>query len=346
MSTAANAGFLNRIKQMFTSLFAYISNGENWRKSPKIWILSYIFLRLLLQFLRKHGLTLFKKNLSRDHVYLTGAGSGLGRLMTQKLGKMGCKLSISDINLKGVEETKQICVKMGIKAENIHVMQVDVSKHSSITESAQSAKAKFGTVTILINNAGIVSGKTLLELSDVMIERTIHVNTISHLHTIREFLPDMIANKRGHIVSIASMAGMTGLPGLADYCASKFGAVAIDESLRLELKKRNNQRYIKTTCICPFFISTGMFEGAKNAFPMRILTPEEVVKRIINAIRQEESYVTIPARGNLMYIVRLLPISWVDFISKWFGVLSTMDDFQGRGDMTNRIPGIETHQVR
>ena len=106
MSTAANAGFLNRIKQMFTSLFAYISNGENWRKSPKIWILSYIFLRLLLQFLRKHGLTLFKKNLSRDHVYLTGAGSGLGRLMTQKLGKMGCKLSISDINLKGVEETK------------------------------------------------------------------------------------------------------------------------------------------------------------------------------------------------------------------------------------------------
>jgi len=54
------------------------------------------------------------------------------------------------------------------------------------------------------------------------------VNTVSHLYTIKEFLPEMIAKKRGHIVSIASMAGLLSLPGLSDYCASKFGAVAID----------------------------------------------------------------------------------------------------------------------
>lgn len=168
-------------------------------------------------------------------------------------------------------------------------MHVDVSKRASIAECAQSAKATFGPVTILINNAGIVSGKTTLELTDAMIERTMHVNTISHLHTIREFLPDMIANKKGHIVSIASMAGLAGLAGLSDYCASKWGAIAIDESVRLELKKNGHYRYIKTTCICPYFIDTGMFEGAKKAFPMYILSPEETVTRIINAIRQEEA---------------------------------------------------------
>lgn len=92
-------------------------------------------------------------------------------------------------------------------------------------------------MTILINNAGIVSGKTTLELSDAMIEKTIQVNTISHLHTIREFLPGMIAGKRGHIVTIASMAGLVSTPGLSDYCASKYGAVAIDEAVRLELSK-------------------------------------------------------------------------------------------------------------
>lgn len=70
-----------------------------------------------------------------------------------------------------------------------------------------------------------------------MIERTIAVNTTSHLYTIREFLPDMKRAKRGHIVSIASMAALAGIPGLPDYCASKFGAFAIDESVRLELKK-------------------------------------------------------------------------------------------------------------
>lgn len=68
-----------------------------------------------------------------------------------------------------------------------------------------------------------------------MIERTIAVNTTSHLHTIREFLPGMIQKKRGHIVTIASMAGITSTPGLADYNASKFGAVGLDEAVRLEL---------------------------------------------------------------------------------------------------------------
>ena len=83
----------------------------------------------------------------------------------------------------------------------------------------------------------------------------------------------MIAKKKGHIVSIASLAGLVGLPGLSDYCASKFGAVAIDEAIRLELKKNGNYGYVKTTCICPYFINTGMFDGAKSAFPMYILSP-------------------------------------------------------------------------
>jgi len=276
---------LLKLKSMGLRMFKFISNIENWKSSPKLWIGAWIFLRLLFQFLREYGLTLFKKDLSKEHIFLTGAGSGLGRLMAQRFGEMGAKLSISDINLQGVEETKQICIKMGIPAANIHVMHLDVSKRASITESASSAKAAFGTVTMLVNNAGIVSGKSTLELTDPMIERTMHVNTISHLHTIREFLPDMIAAKKGHIVSIASMAGLAGIPGLPDYCASKWGAIAIDESVRLELKKAGHWGYVKTTCICPYFINTGMFDGAKSAFPMYILSPEEVVNRIVNAIR-------------------------------------------------------------
>ena len=193
---------------------------------------------------------------------------------------------------------------------------------------------------MLINNAGIVSGKQTLELTDSMIERTIAVNTTSHLYTIREFLPEMIQNKKGHIVSIASMAGLASQPALPDYCASKYGAVAIDESLRLELKKNGHYGYIKTTCICPYFIDTGMFQGAKKAFPMYILSPEETVTRIINGIQQEESQVVIPWRGNIIYLVRLLPVSMVDFVGKMLGLGNQMDDFKGRGSVQNRLPGI------
>lgn len=113
--------------------------------------------------------------------------------------------------------------------------------------------------------------------------KTIEVNTIAHLYTIREFLPAMINANKGHIVSICSVAGTVGAPGLVDYCASKFGAFAIDESLRLEMKKIGKN--VKTTCICPYFINTGMFEGAKGKWPLNILDQHYVVWRILTAIR-------------------------------------------------------------
>mmetsp|Transcript_51471 Transcript_51471/g.71428 ORF Transcript_51471/g.71428 Transcript_51471/m.71428 type:complete len:81 (+) Transcript_51471:563-805(+) len=72
----------------------------------------------------------------------------------------------------------------------------------------------------------------------------------------------MLEKKSGHIVSIASVAGHIGVRGLVDYCASKFGAVGFDESLRMELNNLNSN--VHTTCICPFFINTGMFDGVKS----------------------------------------------------------------------------------
>lgn len=81
-----------------------------------------------------------------------------------------------------------------------------------------------------------MSGLNVMDLTEEIILKTLKVNTVSHLLTIKEFLPGMIEQKRGHIVSIASMAGLTGCNRLSDYCASKFGAVAIDESVRMELQ--------------------------------------------------------------------------------------------------------------
>mmetsp|Transcript_11465 Transcript_11465/g.7967 ORF Transcript_11465/g.7967 Transcript_11465/m.7967 type:complete len:191 (-) Transcript_11465:89-661(-) len=182
---------------------------------------------------------------------------------------------------------------------------------------------------MLINNAGIVSGKGILENSNEMMMKTFEVNTISHLHTIREFLPAMLANKKGHIVSIASMAGIVASPALADYSASKFGAIAIDESLRTELL-RNGQTYVKTTCICPFFINTGMFKGAKRNLIFNILDQHAVVNRIMNAIRQDEQFVVIPYAGFLLYIARMLPPALADRVAWLIGGFASMDDFKGR----------------
>jgi all-trans-retinol dehydrogenase (NAD+) len=257
---------------------------ENW-KLKRTWIGAAILLRCAYVLMNEYGKNPFKKSLAKDHVFLTGAGSGIGRLMAVEFGKLGCKLSLSDINMTGLNETKAILMKAGVPAANINIFVCDVSKKAQIKAGAQVARAAFGPVTLLVNNAGIVSGKTTLELSEGMIEKTMQVNTIALLHTIQEFLPDMITGKRGHIVTIASMAGLTSVPGLSDYCASKHGAVAVDESVRLELQKKGLSKFIKTTCICPYFINTGMFDGAKKAWPFYILSPTETVDRIIAAIR-------------------------------------------------------------
>lgn len=94
----------------------------------------------------------------------------------------------------------------------------------------------------MINNAGIVSGKKVLEVDDKSIERTMMVNTASHGYTVKQFLPKMLEKNKGHIVTIASCAGIVGVCGLTDYCASKFGAFGFDEALRMELRKLKSSK--------------------------------------------------------------------------------------------------------
>ena len=141
-----------------------------------------------------------------------------------------------------------------------------MTKQEEIVQAAQLARSQFGTVTLLINNAGIVHGKKILDITERDLKKTFDVNSISHVLLIKEFLPDMMKLNKGHIVSISSLAGLVGVPGLGDYCGSKFAAFGIDESLRLELK--NLKSNVVTTCVCPFFINTGMFEGVKTNFPL------------------------------------------------------------------------------
>lgn len=130
-------------------------------------------------------------------------------------------------------------------------------------------------MTILVNNAGIASGKSILEKNEQMIRKTFEVNTLAHLFTIREFLPDMLRLNKGHVVTIASIAGTVAVPGMSDYSASKFGAFAIDECLRLEMKKGGKN--VQTTCICPYYINTGMFEGVPSTWYSPILDQHWVV---------------------------------------------------------------------
>jgi all-trans-retinol dehydrogenase (NAD+) len=260
-------------------------------------------------------------------VLITGGGMGIGRLMALKAAALGARVVIWDINPDNLANVREELTRAG---REVFTYQVDVSDRELVYETAKQTLAEAGPVHVLINNAGIVSGKPFIECSDEQIERTIKVNTLALFWVTKAFLPQMIENNRGHLVTISSAGGILGTPGLADYSASKFAAFGFDEALRGEFKKRGLA--IKTTVVCPFFIDTGMFAGVKTKYPLLlpILREGYAADRIIGAIERNRARLWMPPLVYTVPLLRALPVPLMDWIAKSLGVTESMDEFKGR----------------
>jgi len=279
------------------------------------------------EFIRSLNPTFFGKSIRGDVVLITGGGSGIGRLTAQKLARLGAIVVSVDVNAEGNATTVKSIVDAGYKA---HAYTADLSKKAEIDAVCAKVKAEVGDVSILINNAGVVSGKSFLELTETQIHRTFNVNVLAHFWTIKNFLPDMIARKKGHIVTTASLAGHGGTNKLVDYCASKFANVGFDESLRTELYAQGHADYIHTTCICPYYISTGMFEGVQSKI-IPILEPDFVAEQTVNSILINKQVVLLPWWSVMLAIVKYtFPSRGFLPLAKTFGFNSSMDEFVGR----------------
>lgn len=272
------------------------------------------------------------------NILITGAASGIGKLMAFKLGRLGARLFLWDYHQENLDAT---VAELNAASYAAKGFIVDLSDKEAVQKVAQDTLSEALTIDIIINNAGIVVGKTLLEASDEDIQRTFDVNTFALFWVVRAFLPGMIERNSGHIVTIASAAGISGNAKLVDYCSSKFAAVGFDEALRIELHRLSTN--IKTTVVCPYYIDTGMFEGVRTRFPrlLPILQPEYVVKRVIRAIQTNKARLIMPKMVNVIYPARLLPTGLFDAIQRFFGVSETMDNFIGRTN-TNSLNAQKT----
>nr|XP_015095059.1 epidermal retinol dehydrogenase 2 isoform X4 [Vicugna pacos] len=226
------------------------------------------------------------KNVAGEIVLITGAGSGLGRLLAIKFAHLGSVLVLWDINEEGNEETRRMAQEAG--ATRVHAYTCDCSRKEEVYRVAD--------------------------------------------QTYKAFLPAMIANDHGHLVCISSSAGLIGINQLADYCASKFAAFGFAESIFLETLAQK-QNGIKTTIVCPFFIKTGMFEGCTSSCPflLPILEPEYAVRKIVDAILQEKTYLYMPKFIYFMVFLKsFLPIKVGILLAEYLRVLHFMDSFTGQ----------------
>jgi all-trans-retinol dehydrogenase (NAD+) len=262
------------------------------------------------------------------HAVVTGAASGIGRLMALELAARGARVTIWDIRQEGLDAV--VAELRAAGAVPAHGFICDVSNRQQVYAVAEQTAAAAGPVEILINNAGIVSGRALLDIPDEKIEASFAINTLSLFWVTKAFLPEMIRRGRGHVVTIASASGLIGVAKLSDYAASKWAAVGFDESLRAEL--RASAPALRTTVVCPFYINTGMFRGVKTRFPwlLPILDEDVVARRVIEAIRRDRRRLCLPPLVHLVPPMRLLPVAAFDWIAGFLGINASMDDFKGR----------------
>src|SRR5919112_623861 len=264
------------------------------------------------------------------NIVITGGARGIGRQIAMKMARLGGRVVVYDVAAEALEAIVDEIVAAGGEA---YGYVCDVSDRREVYRIADEVKARLGPVDIVINSAGIISGRRLLEIPDERIEAVFGVNALALYWVTKAFLPEMIERNSGHIVTMASAAGLLGVDRQTDYSASKHAAIGFAESLRAELKRAGHTG-IKTTIIEPFYVDTGMVEGVKSRFPrlLPILKQEEVADRVIRAVLQDEQEIRVPFMLNLVPVFRVLPVALFDRVAEFFGVHESMEGFVGRSE--------------
>jgi NAD(P)-dependent dehydrogenase (short-subunit alcohol dehydrogenase family) len=230
---------------------------------------------------------------------VTGARRGMGKSHALALAKAGAKVVVSDISQEDCEAVVQEIKKA--KGEAIAI-KCDVSKKAEVDSLVRKTIDEFGKVDVLVNNAGICQFKPFLDLTEEEWDRTININLKGYFLCAQACAREMIKQKSGAIVNVASIAmGQVGcgFATLAHYCASKGGIVGMTETLALELAPHGirvnaiSPGAIDTPMVDPLKVDPKVMEGTLARVPLhRMGKPEEVSNLVLFLASDISSYMT------------------------------------------------------
>ena len=260
-------------------------------------------------------------------VLITGAASGLGRGMATAFSRLGARVVVWDLDADGATRAAKELQAEGGQA---WAFACNVADREAVDATAALVRDEVGPVDILVNNAGVVTGRHLVDADPEAIQRTFEVNVLALYWVTKAFLPAMIERRQGHIVTMASAGGLVGVSRQTDYSASKWAAIGFDESLRAEL--RRTAPALRTTVVCPFYVNTGMFDGARSRVPwlLPLLDERKVVTAIMSAVLRDRRRLFLPPVVGLLPLGRVLPTFAFDGLMDALGVNTSMDAFVGR----------------
>ncbi len=267
------------------------------------------------------------RTLEAKRVLITGAGSGIGRALALECARAGAAVLAVDLDPAAAQETARACPD---GRERARAYQCDVASPPAIAALRERIHADGGPIDVLVNNAGIVHGGPFLDVPLHQHLATLAVNLSGVVAATHAFLPDLLGRAEGHLVNLASASALVGLPFGTTYAASKWAVVGFSESLRLELAALGHH-HVGVTAVCPSYVATGLFEGARAPRTTRMLTPDRVARLTVKAILRNRPLVLVPWLVKITPPLKaVLPRRWFEAIAGVLGVSSSMRQWRGR----------------
>lgn len=229
---------------------------------------------------------------------ITGGTAGIGREIAFSFASQGADVAIFGTNQeRAIATVKELEEKRVDPSQHFHYFIVNVAEKQSVDATIQELLKKWGSVDVLVNNAGITRDGFLMRMSEEDWDQVIDVNLKSVYHTCQALMRSMMKAKRGKIINISSVVGLTGNAGQTNYAASKAGMIGFTKALAQEVATRN----ICVNCIAPGFIQTRMTdvlteaqkEGILNKIPMgRMGNSEDIAHAAVFLASSLSDYIT------------------------------------------------------
>ncbi len=248
---------------------------------------------------------------NRRRVLITGAGSGLGLALAHRYARSGARVACVDVV---ADRTEAAVAALSGTGHLAHV--ADVGDDASMQALHDRIQREWGSVDVLINNAGIASVGPMVDTTMAEWRKVLDIDLLGVVRGCRLFLPAMLAARKGQIINTASFAGLAGAPGMMSYGVSKAGVVALSEQLRAE----THHHGVGVSVICPAFFRTNLLETAfaSDKIKAKVLklmdnspdTLEGVADKVFAAAERGE-FMIIPTKRE--------PMRWR--IKRWFPAL-------------------------
>lgn len=234
--------------------------------------------------------------------FVTGASSGMGRLLAVRLAEAGANVALL---ARREAELARVAAEIDRCGRRALVLPCDVAERTQVFAAAERAVRIFGGVDILVNNAGYGRHRRFLEWDVEDIERLMRVNFLGAVYATKALLPQMVARRAGWIVFMASVAGKIGVPDESAYAASKFAMVGLAEALSIEVEDAG----VHVLTVCPGAIATDFFDAeALERMPpvarRTMISPRRVVDAVMDALARGKREITVPRFIRAGYVVK------------------------------------------